>query len=91
MSPEEKSDKRKPVENFAEMLRAFGRAVSEVFDDPELKKKAKEFTDSATDAATTQPSRLRDEEVKAKFREVGRAAEEFGKGVLDHFKKEKKE
>ena len=35
MSQEEKSDKKQAAENFAEMFRAFGQAVSEIFSDPE--------------------------------------------------------
>jgi vacuolar-type H+-ATPase subunit I/STV1 len=52
MSQEEKSDKKQSADKFAEMFRAFGQAVGEVFDDPELKRKAKEFADSATDLRT---------------------------------------
>jgi len=91
MSEEEKAHKRQTVDSFAEMFRSFGQAIGEVFDDPELKKKAKEFADSATDSAKTLANRLNDEDVKAKFKEVGKAAEEFGKNVADHFKKDKKE
>jgi hypothetical protein len=73
------------------MLRAFGQAIGEVFDDPELKRKAKEFADSAASSAKTLTNRFKDEDVKAKFRDVGKAAEEFGRSVADYFKKEKKE
>jgi [ribosomal protein S5]-alanine N-acetyltransferase len=73
------------------MFKSFGQAVGKVFDDPELKRKAKEFADSAADSAKTMANRFKDEDVKAKFRDVGKAAEEFGKSVKDSFKKEKKE
>ena len=42
MTPEE-TDKRKPAEAFAEMFRTFGEAISEIFNDPRLKDKAREF------------------------------------------------
>jgi len=34
MSQEDKSKKKKAVENFSEMFKTFGDAVSEIFDDP---------------------------------------------------------
>jgi hypothetical protein len=71
------------------MFRAFGQAVSEIFNDPELKEKAKEFTESAAESAKTFGSRFKDEDVKDKFRDVGKAAEDFGKSIADHFKKDK--
>jgi len=89
MSKEEKTNKKQATDNFVEIFRAFGQAIGEVFDDPELKKKAKEFADSATNSAKTLAKRFKDEEVKSKFRDVGKAAEEFGKSVAEHFKKEK--
>ena len=91
MPGEEKTNERQTVDNLAEMFRAFGRAIGEVFDDPELKRKAKEFADSAADSAKILANRFRDEDVKSKFRDVGKAAEEFGKNVADYFEKEKKE
>ena len=71
------------------MFKAFGQAVGEVFNDPELKEKVKEFTESASSSAKTLANRLKDEEVKEKFRDVGKAAEEFGKSLSDCFKKDK--
>jgi hypothetical protein len=73
------------------MMRAFGDAVSEIFDDPNLKQKAKEFTESASESAKTFGGRFKDEEVRAKFREVGRAAQNFGRSVADYFKEDKGE
>lgn len=89
MSPEKNTGKKTPAENFAEMFRAFGQAISEVFNDPELKEKAKEFAESAAESAKTLGSRLKDEDVRTKFRDVGKAAEEFGKSVADYFKADK--
>ncbi len=63
--------------------------MSEIFNDPELKQKAKEFAESAAESAKTFGSRFKDEDVKDKFRDVGKAAEDFGKSIADHFKKDK--
>ena len=89
MPQEEKSDKKMTVENFGEMFKAFGDAISEIFDDPKLKEKAKEFAESATESAKIFGSRFKDEEVKDKFRDVGKAAQDFGKSVVDCFKADK--
>ena len=78
-----------PAENFAEMFKTFGQAISEVFNDPELKQKAKEFAESAADSAKTLGNRFKDEDVKDKFRDVGKAAEVFGKSIADCFKQDK--
>ena len=91
MSQEEKPDKKPAADDLAEIFRAFGQAISEVFDDPEPKRKVKELADSATDSAKTLANRFKDEDVKAKFRDVGKAAEAFGKSVADDFKIKKKE
>ena len=89
MPQEEKSDKKMTVENFGEMFKAFGDAISEIFDDPKLKEKAKEFAVSATESEKIFGSRFKDEEVKDKFRDVGKAAQDFGKSVVDCFKADK--
>jgi len=39
MSQEQNTGKKTPTENFGEMFRAFGDAISEIFDDPKLTKK----------------------------------------------------
>ncbi len=89
MSQEEKPDKKKTVENFGEMFKAFGEAISEIFNDPRLKEKAKEFAESAAESAKILGQKFKDEEVKNKFRDVGKAAQDFGKGVADTFKADK--
>ncbi len=81
-----KTNKRKTPEAFAEMFRTFGDAISEIFDDPKLKKKAREFGKSAAESAETFGKRFKDEDVKAKFRDVGKAAQEFGKNIADYFR-----
>ena len=89
MAAEEKSSGKTATENFGEMFKAFGDAVSQIFDDPKLKEKAKEFAESAAASAKTFGGRFQDEEVKAGFRDVGKAAQDFGKSVADCFKTER--
>lgn len=89
MAAEEKPGGKTATESFGEMFKAFGDAVSQIFDDPELKEKAKEFAESAAASARTFGSRFKDEDVKAGFRDVGKAAQDFGKSVADSFKTER--
>lgn len=86
---EDKSTNKSHLDNFTEIFTTFGAAMSEIFNDPELKKKAGEFTDTAKDSAKTLADRLKDEDVKNKFRDVGKAAEEFGKSISDIFESKK--
>ena len=60
------------------MFKAFGEAISEIFNDPDLKEKEKEFGKSAAKSAEVLGNRFKDEDVKAKFRDVGKAAQDFG-------------
>ena len=85
MTKEEKTT----AESFGELIKAFGNAVSETFDDPKLKEKAKEFADSAAESAKAFGSRFKDDEAKAKFGDVGKAAQDFGQSVADCFKASK--
>lgn len=85
---EEKS--KKAVEKFGDMFKEFGEAVTEIFDDSELGDKAKEFSDSLVNSAKAFGARFKDEDVKDKFKDVGKAAQEFGKSVSDFFKENKK-
>ncbi len=71
------------------MFESFGAALSRIFDDPELKAKAREFGKAAGDSAKTFAGRFKDEEVKSGFREVGKAAEKFGKSVANSFKSDR--
>jgi hypothetical protein len=91
MSQEENSEKKSSAKSLAEMLEAFGSAVSEIFNDPKLKDKARQFGDGVAQSAETFADRFKDEDVKEKFRDVGRAAQDFGKSVSDCFKVDKEE
>lgn len=86
MPQKEDSSKKGAVKNLGEMFEAFGDAVSRIFDDPDLKDKAREFGRSAVEAMETFNNRFRDDDVKEKFRDAGRAAQDFGKSVEDYFK-----
>ncbi len=83
-----KGKEKSPGENLGKLVKEFGDAVSKIFDDPELKKKAKDFGDSAVKSAKLFGKRFKDEEVKNKFKDVGKAARDFGDSVADHFKED---
>ena len=68
MSQEQNADKKTSAENFADMFKAFGQTMSEIFNDPELKQKAKEFAESTAESAKAFGCRFKDEDVKDKFR-----------------------
>jgi len=87
MARKGKYDRKVAAENLGKIIKVFGDTVSEILGDPELRKKAKEFSQSVLDsAAKVVESRIDDEEVKGKFREVGKAAQTLGKTLTDHFK-----
>lgn len=80
-----------PGENLRQMFVALGDAFSEVFNDPELKAKAKEFGEAATESATRLGHRFKDDDVQQRFRQAGEAAELFGRSVAEYFKSDRKE
>jgi len=84
------SGEPKPGESLRQMFVAFGDAFSEVFNDPELKAKAKELGDAASQSASRLGSRFKDDDVKERFRQAGEAAEVFGKSVAEYFKSDRK-
>ncbi|MBN1855678.1 MAG: hypothetical protein JW846_01840 [Dehalococcoidia bacterium] len=83
---ESSENNRSAGESLGQMFTAFGQAISEIFSDPELKAKAREFGDAAAQSAATLGHRFEDEDVKEKFRQAGTAAEDFGKTVSEYFK-----
>jgi len=87
---EEKTEQEKcgpgPGESLGQMLAAFGQAIGEIFNDPELKTRAREFGDAAATSAQTMGRRFKDEEVRDRFRQAGEAAEQFGRSMADYFK-----
>lgn len=85
-----KYDAKKDAENLGKMFKSFWETISEIFEDPELRKKAKEFSQSVMDsAAKVVEGKIRDDEAKRKFRDVGRAAQSLGKTLVEHFDTEK--
>ena len=80
---------RSPVESFGDMIKEFGEAISKIFSDPELKKKAKDFAKSAEDSAKAFGKRFKDEGVKEKFTDFGKAARDFGNDMSAYFKDDK--
>jgi len=85
------STNKGPGKSFVDIFDRFGSALSEIFNDPELKTQAREFGKSAARSANAFASRFKDEDVKSKWRDVGKAAQDFGKSVADQFKSEKAE
>jgi|WetSurMetagenome_2_1015567.scaffolds.fasta_scaffold12827_1 [ribosomal protein S5]-alanine N-acetyltransferase len=87
MGQSKKYDRKKAVDNFGKVMKTFGETVGEIFEDPEFRKKAKEFSQSFVDAAAkVVESHIKDDEVKAKFQNVGKAAQNLGQTLTDHFK-----
>jgi hypothetical protein len=82
----DKGPQNSPSDNFAEMMKDFGSAIAEIFNDPGLKEKAKEFGQSAADSAKTFASRFKDEDVKKKFKDLGTTAKKFGDSMAAYFK-----
>ncbi len=54
-------DRSNAAEDFRKMLEAFGRAMSEAFNDPELKEKARELGNSIGQTAKTLGGRFQDD------------------------------
>jgi hypothetical protein len=87
MPRKEKFDRKKAAEKVEKVMKTFGETVSEIFEDAELRQKAKEFSRSLVDAtAKVIESRIEDDEVKAKFEKVGKAAKNLGESLSEHFK-----
>jgi DNA-binding ferritin-like protein len=82
-----KDEKKKPAETIGEMLKTFGNTVSEILEDPKVKATAKEFAASVVDAAAKMTeSKIKTEEARSKFRNVGKAAQTLGDSLDKHFK-----
>ncbi len=87
MVRKEKYDRKTAAAKFGKVMKTFGEAVSEILEDPELRDKAKEFSQSLVDAAAkVVESRIKDDEVRAKFQDVGKAAKNLGQTLTDNFK-----
>lgn len=86
MKTEVKKEVRKAAETFSEVMRKFGNTLSEILDDPEVRNKAKDFAESLVDAtAKALDSKTEDEQIRSKFRNVGKAAKSLGNSLEEHF------
>jgi ribosomal-protein-alanine N-acetyltransferase len=82
-----KYNRKEAAEKFGQVVKSFSEAVGEILNDPELRKKAKEFSQTVVEAASrVVDSRIEDDEVKAKFRQVGNAAQDLGRTISENFK-----
>ncbi len=84
-----REEETSPGENLRQVFTTLGEAFSEVFNDPELKDRARDFGDAAADSALQLGRRFQDEEVRGRFRKAGEAAEEFGRSVADYLKSDR--
>jgi len=84
------TDVKKDAEDLGKMIRSFGNTIAEIFEDPEIRQKAKDFSQSVIDsAAKVVEKKIRSSQAKAKFRDAGRAAQSLGKTLVEHFDTEK--
>ena len=87
MPDKQKQDSKQTAEKIGELLKVFGASVSEILETPEVKIKATEFAESVVDAVVkTSQRKVKDEEVRAWFRDVGKAAKTLGATIEKHFK-----
>jgi len=86
MPAKKNQETKKAVEKLGEMLRTFGDTLGEIFDDPDVKEKAKALASSVVDAAAkVVEDNVKAEEARAKFRNVGKAAKTLGNSLETHF------
>jgi hypothetical protein len=81
-----KYDRKMAAEKLGKIMKAFGDSLGEIMDDPEFREKAREFSLNVVDsAAKVINSKLKDDEVRAKLKNVGKAAQDLGKSIADNF------
>lgn len=86
MKSTREQDLKKISENARKMFRTFADNVGEIFDDPDVKAKAKALAESVVDAAAKLgQSKVSSEEMRAKYRNVGKAAQTLGSSLEKHF------
>ncbi len=86
MATEQDREPKKAAEALGEMLRKFGTTVGEILDDPKVKESAKQFAAVVADsAARVAEKKIKEEELRRKFRSVGKAAQTLGSSVETHF------
>ncbi len=86
MPSEEDREPKKAAEALGEMMRKFGNSIGEILEDPKVKESAKEFASVVADAAArVAEKKIKAEEMRRKFRNVGKAAQTLGSSVEAHF------
>ena len=86
-STKSKYNRKEAAEKFGQVMKTFGEAVGEILNDPELREKAKEFSQSVIEAtAKVIDSHIEDAALKDKFRDVGKAAQTLGKTIDENIK-----
>jgi len=86
MKPTTEQDLKKVSETMGKMFRKFADNVGEIFDDPDVKAKARALAESVVDAAAkVGQSKVTGEEMRAKYRNVGKAAQTLGNSLEKHF------
>jgi hypothetical protein len=76
----------KATEALGKMLKDFGKSISEILKDPELREKAEDFAKAAVEAtARVAEKKIEREDVKDKLRKVGSAARLLGEELEKHF------
>lgn len=76
-------------DDFVSIFSELGNALSEVFNDPSLKRSAKTLGSHTKKSAEMFKNRFSDEEVKIRFRNVGKAMEKFGQDIGKLFEEKK--
>jgi hypothetical protein len=90
--PKAKQETKDAAKMVGDMIKLFSASVAEILENPEVKAKGKEFAASVVDAAAkVAQSKVKDEEVRAKFRTVGTAAKNLGETLEKQFNSEKEE
>ncbi len=86
MPSEEDREPKKAAEALGEMMRKFGNSIGEILEDPKVKESAKEFASVVADAAArVAEKKIKAEEMRRRFRNVGKAAKTLGSSVEEHF------
>ena len=86
MPSQEGREPKKAAEALGEMMKKFGTTIGEILEDPKVKESAKQFASVVADAAArVAEKKIKAEEVRRKFRNVGKAAQTLGSSVEAHF------
>lgn len=76
-----KIDVKKNVREFKNIFSEFGEAVGSILKDSKLQKETQKIGKDIVGAGKALVERIKNKEVKKEFKDVRRAAQEFGKGA----------